>query len=146
MPRASRIAASAALALALAACGGDSKSTTTTASAEGPTMRPGDHCLGCHDGATATVFTAAGTVFGSATAAAGEGVAGATVTIVGAVQTVSMDTNAAGNFFFTDAFGFPATVKVTRDGTTRTMATPITRGGCAASNLCHPAAGRVHIP
>lgn len=145
MPRAARIAASAALALALAACGGDSKSTTT-ASAEGPTMRPGDNCLGCHDGASATAFTAAGTVFASATAAAGEGLAGATVTIVGGVKTVSMDTNAAGNFYFTDAFGFPATVKVTRNGTTRTMATPITRGGCAASNLCHPAAGRVHVP
>jgi hypothetical protein len=146
MPRASRIAASAALALALAACGGDSKSTATTASAEGPTMSPGVDCLVCHDGAKATAFTAAGTVFASATAAASEGIAGATVTIAGATRTVSMDTNAAGNFYFTEAFGFPATVKVTRNGTTRTMNTSLTKGGCAAGNLCHPAAGRVHVP
>ncbi len=146
MPHASsRLAASAVVLFALAACGPATKSTTT-ASAEGPTMRPGDNCLGCHDGATATAFTAAGTVYASATAAEGEGIAGATVTIAGATRTVSTDTNAAGNFFITDAFGFPATVKVTRNGTTRTMSTPLTKGGCAASNLCHPAAGRVHVP
>ncbi len=145
MPHASRPLISAALLVVLAACGPASQSTST-ASAEGPTMNPGDNCLRCHDGATATAFTAAGTVYPSAAAADGEGIAGATVTIVGATRTVSMDTNAAGNFFFTDAFGFPATVKVTRSGRTLAMAAQITKGGCAASNLCHPAAGRVHVP
>lgn len=127
--------ASAALLLALAACGGgDGKEGSAT-------MRPGENCLasGCH-----TNFTAAGTVYASATAPAGAGLSGVTVTLVGPLASVAVTTNAVGNFYTTQAFGFPATVTVS--GAAVDMASELqaaAHGGCGS---CHGAANRVHTP
>jgi hypothetical protein len=123
-----------ALVIALAACGGSSGGPTGS-----PTMRPGEACLGCHDGQSATRYTAAGTVY---TDSAGSAPAGhATVVIAGATRTVTLTTNAAGNFYTSDAFGFPATVTVTQQGgSALQMQNSLQHGDC---NLCHDPHGPV---
>lgn len=70
----------------------------------GPTMRPGDNCLRCHqDGfgdPDAPPFTAAGTVFASPHAPHCEGVEGVKVVLTGADGgEITLVTNEAGNFW-----------------------------------------------
>jgi hypothetical protein len=135
MPSAARVVAQAALLLTLTACGGSDGARPSGS----PTMRPGEDCLSCHGS-----FTAAGTVYGAVAAAAGAGLAGATVTIDGSTASVTLTTNAAGNFYTAQAFGLPASVTVSYGGAAVHMAGAIaTRAGCAS---CHGAALRVHVP
>jgi hypothetical protein len=114
----------AAAAFLVLGCGGDGEG--------GPTMRPGDNCLGCHSGGEAA-FGAAGTVF----TAAGAGAAGLTVTLVDSVSTqASTTTNSAGNFYFEESLVAPFQVSITDGTSTATMADA--PGGC---NSCHQAGG-----
>jgi hypothetical protein len=96
---------------------------------EGPTMRPGDNCLGCHSN-----FSAAGTVFG----ADGAGAAGLTVTLTDSASTqASTTTNSAGNFYFEQNLSEPFQVSIT-DGTNTAEMPDAPNGGC---NSCHEAGG-----
>jgi hypothetical protein len=94
--------------------------------ATGPLMLPGQDCLACHDGAQALRWTAAGT-WGSA--------AGRTITLTDARgQTVSLTTNAVGNFYTSQALTFPLTAQAGGS----LMPQPVTYGGC---NRCHGPGG-----
>lgn len=127
MARLFALALALALAAALPACGGGDAS-----------MRPGDDCLRCHG------FTAAGTVYASPSAGADQGIAGVMVAITdknGAVQ--ALTTNSAGNFYTKAAIAFPASVTVSRNGQTVSMAQSLAQGGC---NGCHVAGQRIAAP
>lgn len=105
----------------------------------GPTMRPGENCLGCHK------FTAAGTVFSSAQAGASEGVNGVTVTLVDSNQkTVTMTSNSAGNFYTNDSISWPANITLALGSRTASMV-GASVGACAS---CHSTSGqgRVYLP
>jgi hypothetical protein len=118
--------AAAALALALAACGAEG----------GPTMKPGENCLGCHNGSgDAPRFTAAGTVYGSADAPAGAGLSGVTVHLTGsrAGETVTLTTNSVGNFF-TEATLTPTIAIELTSGTLSGSMAAASGGACAS---CH---------
>jgi hypothetical protein len=94
--------------------------------ATGPLMSPNQDCLRCHDGAQAVKWTVAGT-WGAA--------AGRTITVTDARgQTVSMTTNAVGNFYTSQALTFPLTARAGG----QTMPAPVTYGGC---NRCHGPGG-----
>jgi hypothetical protein len=82
---------------AVAALGGEAPGV-----GHGPTHRPGQPCLLCHDGAFRDPprFTVAGTVF--RTPGDRIAVVGATVTVVDARgATIDLETNSAGNFYST---------------------------------------------
>ncbi len=86
----------------------------------GPLMSAGQDCLGCHDGAAAKRWTAAGTWAGARQ-----------VTISDANgRSMSFRPNRAGNFYTAERLAFPLAVSV--DGTP--MPKPVTYGGC---NACH---------
>lgn len=129
----------AVLLLALSACGGGGGGGGDDVQGSA-TMRPGEDCKSCHAN-----YTAAGTVYLAADAAANAGVSGASVVIVGPLASVELTSNAAGNFYTTQAYGFPATVTVTAPGqTARSMVLDDARySGCGS---CHGAGGRVHSP
>lgn len=118
----------------------------------GPEHRPGQPCLVCHDGSTATpAFSVAGTVYGaldSPAPLAGVGVTLADAT--GAIRTAS--TNAAGNFFLASSDWqptFPLRVVVDYGGITAPMSTIVGRdGSCAGCHADPPSrisAGRVYV-
>jgi hypothetical protein len=98
----------------------------------GPQMLPGRDCGTCHH-----AFTAAGTVFTSSDSSCGSGVASVHVELLkadGNVQ-LTLETNAAGNFFTKQKFSTPYRARVTLpDGTTLEMREPQTNGDCAH---CH---------
>jgi hypothetical protein len=109
---------SVAVALATAACTPDS----------GPSMRPFEDCLGCHDGGKAVGWTVAGTWR-----------RGSEITVVDAGgKGVTMHGNDVGNFYTREALTFPLNVWV--DGTPMADGTgapiPLRYGGC---NACHRA-------
>lgn len=110
----------------------------------GPTMKPGEDCLGCHKPGGENTFNAAGTVFPSAQAAANLGVEGALVQIVdGSGNTVSLTSNSAGNFYTDKAITWPADITITQGSNTVQM-TAAPSGAC---NGCHTlTSGRIHIP
>ena len=110
----------AGLALIVAAC----------VPSQGPSMRPFEDCLGCHDGGRARRWTVAGTW-----------AKGVHVTVLDANgRSVTMRGNEVGNFYTAEPLAFPLTVWV--DGRLMTSTTdhvspqPITYGGC---NVCHHA-------
>lgn len=110
----------------------------------GALMRPGENCLGCHNGTQreAPRFTAAGTVFTSATASASAGLGGATVIITDANQAVTrLTTNAAGNFYTSKAIAAPYTVAIEHAGTRLSMGAAPSSGGCASCHSSRPANG-----
>lgn len=130
--RATALPFATALVIALAACGGaDGKGEGS------PTMRPGEACLGCHDGQAASKLTAAGTVYSNANGTAA--VAGATVVITDGTRTLTKTTNSAGNFYFTESFSYPATVTVTGVGLNMT----IQDSHYVDCNYCHDPSGPV---
>ncbi len=119
---------------AVAALGGESGSV-----GPGPTHRPGQPCLVCHEsaGPGSPNFAVAGTIYT---------VKGGTDPAVGAVvhvtdakgAIVDRTTNTAGNFYVTSAEWtpvFPLTVAVSYGTLTATMRTHIGRDGACAS--CH---------
>ena len=108
----------------------------------GPTHRPGQPCLVCHDGGVSPEFYAAGTVF--STPEEKIGVTGAVVTITDAAgHTEERTTNCAGNFYLDEnstPLQFPLHVEVQctlPDGTVvrNVMGTRVDRDGACAG--CH---------
>lgn len=91
----------------------------------GPLMAPGQDCLLCHDGRSATRWSVAGTWGGP----------GARVTLTDSTgKTLTLATNQVGNFYTAEPLRFPLTVTV---GSAR-MPDRVTYGGC---NDCHGAGG-----
>jgi hypothetical protein len=114
----------------------------------GPTMEPGDPCVTCHN-----TFLA-GTVYPTAhepNGCDGVNVSNATVQVTDAKGIVtSIAINNVGNFYTNgSALTPPVQVEVVYNGTTRSMATPLTIGDC---NSCHTeqgdngAPGRIMLP
>ncbi|MDB4970068.1 MAG: hypothetical protein JWN44_5757 [Myxococcales bacterium] len=108
----------------------------------------GTACLGCHDGNTATKFTAGGTVYDNA----GKALSGVTVELVDAkgvkVSVVSASQGAAGNFYTSAALAFPVTVRGSKCPYDRPMTAKLaaaTDGNCARSG-CHGPAMPIHVP
>jgi len=115
-------------------------------SGNGPTMSPGDICMGCHG------FTIAGTVYptlhetGYCYGING----GAQVVITPVCGTpITLEVNSAGNFYYMGTVRQPFTAKVVVNGAERLMVTPQTYGDC---NSCHTqnglqgAPGRIIVP
>jgi hypothetical protein len=102
----------------------------------GPLMKPGSDCLGCHDGHAAKRWTIAGTIYDGPVDAPGAAVEGATVRITDATGwTLERETNQAGNFYTAEHVAFPIQVCVTRHGAEACMTEPVPSGtGC---NACH---------
>jgi hypothetical protein len=120
----------------------------------GPTHRPGQPCITCHDGAIGSppVFSVAGTIYENATDLIAA--QNANVTLTGADNKYYVaTTNEVGNFYvspkdFTPVY--PMKVEVTWNGTMVFMTSVVGRDGSCAD--CHkdpagPAsAGHVYIP
>ncbi len=120
----------------------------------GPTMRPGENCLACHQpgfGDPAPTWSAGGTIYGSKSANADEGVKGVVVTITDFNGvTKSAKTNRVGNFYFDDELEPPYTVSIEYEGETIEMPLEAPAGSC---NACHSwpdpiadAPGRIFTP
>jgi mono/diheme cytochrome c family protein len=107
---------------------------------ESPLMMPGGDCIGCHAQGEGPRFILAGTVMGGLKDDTNcGGIAGATVVITGADgRTLTMTTNAAGNFFSQVGVVMPYTAKVSFQGKERSMVTPRSDGNCMS---CHTAEG-----
>lgn len=140
------------LAALIAACSGLGNETPTNCSTkqvasshEGSMMRPGDDCIGCHSQGEGPRFGIAGTVMGASNDDINcDGVAGVVVEITGSDgQTVSMTTNAAGNFSSRSAVQTPFSAKLTYRGKTRVMQSMQTDLSC---NSCHTAQGANGAP
>ncbi|MBK9517641.1 MAG: hypothetical protein IPO09_09865 [Anaeromyxobacter sp.] len=128
-------AAALAATLLLSACGeseGD----------EGATMLPGSDCLSCHTGGEPGRFTAAGTVFTGGTDSTGA--AGVTVTLTGSGggQSVTLTTNAVGNFYTSVALTPPIGVAVAGNG--GSVGRPSHNGGACGS--CHAQGNQAGAP
>ncbi|MBK7579686.1 MAG: hypothetical protein IPI67_05695 [Myxococcales bacterium] len=160
----------AATALAVAACGGGSDGDGeggslsaadpscasgerwTGGNEESKLMHPGGTCISCHDEkGEGPTFGVAGTVY----PAEHEkqdcfGASGSQVVLTGADGfSLTLDTNAAGNFMHKGSVPLPLTAKVVRAGKTREMLSPVNDGDC---NGCHTesgdqgAPGRIFLP
>lgn len=108
--------------------------------------RPGEACLGCHNGNGAPRFTVAGTVYASAQG--GAAVPGATIVVTDAGGVVTrLVTASNGNFYSNRTFAFPVQVSASKCPDTRPMigAVASTGGDC---NTCHQTAtsGRIYLP
>jgi hypothetical protein len=108
----------------------------------GPTHRPGQPCLLCHDGGRAHEFSVAGTVFESPLNS--QGASGVTVTMVDSAGSMyAATTNAVGNFYvtpdeWTPAYPLPSTTLT--DGHVSTpMYSEIARNGSCAGCHTNPA-------
>lgn len=154
------VSASVALVLACGAGEGDEGAGSMTASdpsctsgtrwaggnEESSQMHPGGECIACHqqqgEGPT---FTVAGTVFATTDEKLdcfGEpGVAVELVANDG--QTITLDTNSAGNFEYRGALAFPLQARVVRGAVSNAMASPVTNGDC---NHCHTETGQEGAP
>jgi hypothetical protein len=109
---------------------------------EGPLMQPGSDCMSCHEHSSGeNAWSAAGTVYAGSSDATGA--SGVTVQITDAAgKTVTLTSNAAGNFYSSAALALPfAKVSVTRNGTTTEMRSSPTSGSC---NSCHNPSGNAH--
>lgn len=122
--------------------------------ATGPTMRPGENCLACHQpgfGDPAPTWSAGGTIYGSKSAGSDEGVKGVIVTITDSTgRTETATTNRVGNFYFEDGLEPPYTVSIEYEGETIEMPLEAPAGAC---NACHSwpdpiadAPGRIFTP
>ncbi|MGH7286350.1 MAG: hypothetical protein ACRELY_32935 [Polyangiaceae bacterium] len=117
----------------------------------GPLHRPGQPCLVCHDGSTASAWSMAGTVY----AVRGEDapLSGASVILTDAtLATFTATTNEAGNFYIEPSTWqptYPVRVSVSLGDFTSTMTTIIGRDGSCAGCHVDPASrvvvGRVYL-
>lgn len=145
MKRAALLVASASMALAcdpvhsneVDALGGEASGVRT-----GPTHRPGQPCLVCHDGNIGDPprFNVAGTVFVTPYVVAPEnGAGGAIVKMTDATgASHASTTNEVGNFYVTPNEWtpvYPITVEIDYGGVTTTMKSHIGRDGSCAG--CH---------
>lgn len=151
----------AASLLFLAACGAAPEECTVTnafslapGEATGPLMRPGNNCLRCHTAggeAANKPLSVGGTIFPTADAGYCDGVEGVTVHVTDKNgKSVTLVSNAAGNFYSAEALEQPLSITVEKDGRTAVMPVTTPTGGCA---LCHSypdavsgAAGRIRAP
>jgi hypothetical protein len=106
---------------------------------EGPSMRPGQSCQGCHG------FAIAGTVFptlhepNSCNGASGTGGQLSVVITDARGATITLAVNSVGNFYSRSQIARPFKAKVvTADGRERAMALPQMSGAC---NSCHTPTG-----
>lgn len=117
----------------------------------GPLMRPGENCLGCHDGGgRAPRFRLAGTVFECGTAEKHEGVAGVEVIVSdpAGAEVLRLTTNEAGNFYTRTSPPEGYRVRLERGATVREMPGTPPRGGCASCHTLPPengTRGRLYI-
>lgn len=116
---------------------------------ESALMHPGGACISCHEKeGEGPLFRVAGTVYAASAEQLGcFGASGAQVVIsADDGQSVSLETNTAGNFMYEGALAFPLSVKVVQGGKENAMASPVTNGDC---NSCHEAGsgpGRIVLP
>ncbi|HVP67949.1 MAG TPA: hypothetical protein VMT17_11860 [Anaeromyxobacteraceae bacterium] len=111
---------------------------------DGPTMHPGQNCLGCHggvpsstsrEGGHATPWSFAGTAYLALDAPANQGVQGVIVTVTDANGwTFDVHSNLVGNFYSAESVAFPLSICVGFQGVTRCMSEPAPHGAC---NYCH---------
>lgn len=117
MPSTSRLLTGAALAAALAGCDPVNK----------PTMNPGQDCMTCHvegGAASSLPWTAAGTVFERYDSPDTGGVQGVHVLITDALgKSLTLTTNATGNFYTAEPLTQPLTVAIEYNGTDAGMFT-----------------------
>jgi hypothetical protein len=103
----------------------------------GPDHRPGQPCLVCHDGKTASQWSVAGTITGVLGSSAP--LSGATVNLTDAtLSSFSVTSNEVGNFYVEPSRWqpvYPVNVTVTYGSATATMTTIIGRDGSCAG--CH---------
>lgn len=144
------LVAVATLALTSIGCGSsDTPANCSTDSVntdeEGPRMKPGGECISCHDQGEGPRYALAGTVMAAANDDVNcDGVESATVVITGADgQSVTLKSNAAGNFFSKSSVAMPYTAKVVRNGKENKMSAAQTEGDC---NACHGATGKNGAP
>jgi hypothetical protein len=118
----------------------------------GPLHRPGQPCLVCHDGSTATpALSVGGTVY--AVLGSGTALSGVTANLTGENgATFAATTNAAGNFYVLQSDWqpvYPLRVNLVYGAITSTMSTIIGRdGSCATCHVDPPSrisAGRVYL-
>ncbi|HHH27278.1 MAG TPA: hypothetical protein ENK57_02865, partial [Polyangiaceae bacterium] len=109
---------------------------------ESPEMHPGRDCIGCHtDRGEGPRFTSAGTVFLTYDEADDcFGVEGVDVSVTDSTgATLTMTTNAAGNFYFEEeSFVPPVTARVSYAGGSLEMTTAVPSANCAS---CHTVEG-----
>lgn len=126
---------------------------TSAQMATGPSMLPGRICNDCHreNGEARSIFTAAGTVYAAREGDCGDpGLEGVLVEILdldGAVQ-ATMTTNAAGNFFTTEAIELPMRVRLSKDDKTAVMTSAMESASCGTCHKSEPesgAPGRVYL-
>jgi hypothetical protein len=132
----------------------DAQSTDSVQTEPGPTMRPGDNCLRCHNPlgqAARRPWSAAGTVFPTLDAERTEGVPGVTVSIEDAEGqlVVTLVTNEAGNFYTDAALPDPFFVSLENEGERIAMPCAPPAGSCNACHSPNPvgyAPGRIYVP
>lgn len=156
-----RAAPTLALAIALLACDPVHSDAVDALGGEaagvkrGPTHRPGQPCVTCHDGAIGDppAFSVAGTVYvdESGTTPA----SGATVTMTSSdgISAHTATTNEVGNFYVSPSQytpTYPMKVEVTYGKSAVAMASAVGRDGscadCHTSTAGRSSAGRVFIP
>ncbi len=118
---------------------------------ESPLMHPGGTCIDCHSSDEGPTFQLAGTLFPTAHEPVDcNGVDGTTngaqVVVVDANgQTITMDVNSAGNFFYESRqpIALPYQAKVVSNGKERIMVASQESGDC---NTCHTESGTNDAP
>lgn len=92
----------------------------------------GEDCLSCHASLSNAKFTVAGTLFFD-----GKAATGATIEIVDCTgKKLALPTADNGNFYTTDAVGFPLTVRASKCPANADMDTKAATGSCNAKS-CH---------
>jgi hypothetical protein len=134
------IASAATLALGLVGCVPN----------DGPSMRPGEDCLSCHNGSRAGAWTVAGTVYSDPNAPDYAGEEGAQVIVTGADgKVLTLTSNSVGNFYTAEAIAKPFTVMVQRGSFKLVMTAPTSSGACSSCHNVPPvdgAPGRLFVP
>ena len=109
-------------------------------------MDPGDSCASCHNGRKAPAFGAAGTVYAGRVAGKHDGIPDVAIDITDSSgRSVSLASNAAGNFFTREALTPPLQVTLTRAGGAK-VSSVAPSGDC---NSCHKGGstlGRLFTP
>lgn len=108
-------------------------------------MQPGQACIACHGQGEGPQFEVAGTVFAGQHEQNGcFGSAGAQVVVSDADgRTLTLETNAAGNFSYRGPLTLPIHAEVRHQGATRAMAAAVPSGDC---NACHTENGTQGSP
>jgi hypothetical protein len=113
-------------------------------------MRPGEDCMSCHDGSSASQWTVAGTIFSASKADPTQGRRGIAVLVTDAAGSqLTLETNDAGNFYSAEPLQFPIMVQAQSSTVRMAMQASVSNGSC---NGCHAdppanlAPGRLFVP